>query len=68
MEKNQLYNKQTRVCDIKCEEGLIYYIEKDVCNCELGQYYNEDDKKCVAMCKEGETYDKESNNFKSKKW
>ena len=43
--------KKTKRCDIICEEELIYNINKDICECEIGKYYIEETSKCYLMCK-----------------
>ena len=59
--KNKVYNQKTKRFDIICEEELIYNINKDICEFEIGKYYIEETSKCYLMCKKKEKYIKETN-------
>ena len=54
--KNEVYNQKTKRYDIICKEELIYNINKDICEFEIGKYYIEETSKCYLMCKKKEKY------------
>ena len=54
--KMKYITKKTKRYDIICEEELIYNINKDICECEIGKYYIEETSKCYLMCKKKEKY------------
>ena len=51
---NEVHNQKTKRCDMICEKELIYNINKDICECEIGKYYIEETSKCYLMCKKKE--------------